>query len=94
VLNSVLVRLRNLLLDGYYWPLSRQEFTHLLAEVHTPRDAVNLTFQYRGHGFYKLLRPNQDKGEITQLAERVRAIVPKVIVETSATACGKGNSLR
>jgi cephalosporin hydroxylase len=81
VLNSVLVRLRNLLLDGYYWPLSRQEFTHLLAEVHTPRDAVNLTFQYRGHGFYKLLRPNQDKGEITQLAERVRAIVPKVIVE-------------
>jgi predicted O-methyltransferase YrrM len=81
LLNAALVRLRNLLLDRFYWPRSQQEFTRRLAEVRSPRDAVDLTFQYQGAGFYKLLKPNQDKSEITQLAERVQAIEPKVIVE-------------
>ena len=80
-IKPTLVWLRNLALDAYYWPRSRQEFTERLARVQTPREAVALIYAYRGGGFYKWLIPNQDKDEIAALAERTHAIAPRVIVE-------------
>jgi len=77
----LLVRLRNITLDSLYWPRSRAEFLDALKRVQTPKDAVDLIYTYKGHGFYRWLLPNKDRWELTQYAERVRALSPKTIVE-------------
>ncbi|MCC7447847.1 MAG: class I SAM-dependent methyltransferase [Anaerolineae bacterium] len=80
-IRSVILLIRNLLFDWYYWPRSRREFTARFARVRTLADVVDLIFAYVGGGFYRNLKPNQDRMEIGTLAERVSAIQPKVIVE-------------
>lgn len=81
MLKPTLVWLRNTLLDVYYWPLSRRRFIAQLADVHSPQDALSLTFRYQGYGHYKWLRASQHQAEITCLVERVQSIHPAVIVE-------------
>jgi predicted O-methyltransferase YrrM len=83
-----LLWVRNTALDAYYWPLSRREFMDRLLRVHTTGDAVDLIFQYKGGGFYKWLKPNQDESEIKTLGERVHSIAPKVIVEIGTRGGG------
>ncbi len=74
-------RLRNLLLDSYYWSRSRREFLDRLNGLTTLDDAVRLIYAYRGRGLYHRMKPNQDDQEIKKLCERVQAIAPKVIIE-------------
>src|SRR5258708_7702019 len=84
----LLLWLRNTVLDAYYWLLSRREFMDRLSRVHTTGDSVDLIFQYKGGGFYKWLKPNQDETEIKTLGERVHSIAPKVIVEIGTRGGG------
>lgn len=78
---NFLLWLRNVLFDFAYWPQSKNEFIQLNAEVSTIDEAVDLLWKYHGKGFYRNLKPNQDRGEIIQLGQRVTALKPKVIVE-------------
>ena len=87
-LTALLLWLRNYVLDFYYWPLSQREFLDRLSRVHSMSDAVDLIFQYKGGGFYKWMKPNQDETEIKTLGERVHAIAPKVIVEIGTRGGG------
>ena len=70
--------LRNLVLDSYYWPRARQEFLTRLAQT---ENALDLIWNYRGAGFYRSLKPNQNRDEISGLLNQVTAIQPRVIVE-------------
>src|SRR6266700_1348729 len=85
---NLLLWLRNTALDAYYWPLSRDEFMDRLASVRTTSDAIDLIFRFKGSGFYKWLKPNQDESEIKTLGERVHATAPKVIVEIGTRGGG------
>ena len=78
---QALRRTRNLLLDPLYWRRSRNEFKVLAAGAATPEDAIALLWAYLGAGFYRNLKPNQDRGELTGLAAAVAEIEPRVIVE-------------
>jgi len=69
------------LLDRYFWQLSRKEFLERLDNVQSVEDAVELTWQFRGVGFYEKLKPNQDRWELTTLANRVHSLNPQVVVE-------------
>ncbi len=80
-LRILLLWLRNILFDWYYWPRSRREFLTRLADIHAPADAVDVTWDYKGGGFYRYMKPNQDRSELKRLAERVAALAPHVIVE-------------
>lgn len=84
----LLLWVRNVVLDAYYWPQSRREFMDRLAGVRTLGDAVDLVFRFKGAGFYKWLKPNQDDSEIKTLVERVHDIAPKVIVEIGTRGGG------
>jgi predicted O-methyltransferase YrrM len=85
---SLLLWLRNIVLDSYYWPLSQREFLDRLSRVHDTSDAVDVIFHFKGGGFYKWLKPNQDESEIKTLGERVAMITPKVIVEIGTRGGG------
>lgn len=73
--------LRNTLLDGYYWPRAHGEIDRLIDTIKRPEDAVEILWQYRAGGFYRNLKPNQDKDELTRMALRIHDLAPKVIVE-------------
>jgi len=70
--------LRNALLDAYYWPRTRQEFLEMLSKT---ENALDLIWGYHGAGFYRSLKPNQNRDEISGLVSQVAAIQPRVIVE-------------
>ena len=72
---------RKLALDPLYWRRSRGEFRRLAADAEGAEGAIQLLWTYRGAGFYRNLKPNQDRGELTALAEAVTALRPRVIVE-------------
>jgi predicted O-methyltransferase YrrM len=73
--------IKNATLDRYYWHKSKYEFAAGLANTTCLNDAISLAWNFKGAGYYAALKPNQDRGEIHTLAERVRSIGPKVIVE-------------
>lgn len=75
---QIVMGLRNALLDSYYWPRARQEFLMRLAQT---ENALDLIWNYRGAGFYRSLKPNQNRDEISGLLNQVTAIQPQVIVE-------------
>jgi predicted O-methyltransferase YrrM len=85
---AFLVWIGNVLFDAYFWSRSQHEFMSRLQNVHTPADAVDLVYAYRGAGFYNTMLPNQDKSELTALAQRVESIAPKVIVEIGTRGGG------
>lgn len=72
---------RSRLLDSYYWGAARRDFVERLAQVESVDDAIDLAWTYNGGGFYTRLKPMQDREEFTQLAHRVAALEPAVIVE-------------
>ena len=72
---------RNVALDPVYWRRSRDEFRRLAADATTPEAAIALLWAYHGAGFYRNLKPNQDRDELTQLAQAVAALQPQRIVE-------------
>jgi methyltransferase family protein len=80
--------LRRLVLDPYYWRISSGEFSRALSQVKSVSDAIDLAWRFKGGGFYETLKPNQDRSEITALANRVQSIFPKVIVEIGTRAGG------
>ena len=67
MIRSVILLIRNSLLDWYYWPRSRQEFTARFARVRPLADTVDLIFAYVGGGFYRNLKPNQDRSRSVRL---------------------------
>ncbi|MGQ9888301.1 MAG: class I SAM-dependent methyltransferase [Aggregatilineales bacterium] len=87
-LGQTLLWLRNAALDPYCWPRSRREFTALLSQATTLDAVVDLLWLYKGAGFYKFLAPNQDRFELTALAQRVQALAPRVIVEIGTRSGG------
>ncbi len=87
-MTALLIKIRNIAFDSIYWRRSRAEFLATLKDVHTPTEAVDLIYTYKGSGFYKWLIPNKDRWELSQLAERVKVISPKVIVEIGTRAGG------
>lgn len=87
-IRSIASRMRNHLLDPIHWPRSRTEFLQQLARVHTAEDAVALLWDYRGYGFYRTLKPNQDRGEITEAMRVIQAQQPHVIVEIGTRGGG------
>jgi predicted O-methyltransferase YrrM len=78
---QLLLWLRNTLLDFYYWPRSRREFNTRLAEATCPEAVIPLLWDYQGAGFYRYLRPNQDRTEMARLADRIQQLNPRIIVE-------------
>lgn len=70
--------LRNWLLDSYYWPRARQEF---LTQLGQTGSALDLIWNYHGAGFYRNLKPNQHRDEISALVSLVSSIEPRVILE-------------
>lgn len=72
---------RNQLLDPLYWPRSRDEFLQRAQAAETPEAAVDLLWHYQGDGFYRTLRPNQDRGEVLGVLKVLQAHEPRVIVE-------------
>ena len=85
---QVLLPIRNTLLDSRYWPASRREFNQHVRGLATLAQAVDFIYSYQGQGFYRRLKPNQDRSEILTLAERVQSIAPKVVVEIGTRAGG------
>lgn len=75
---QVVMWLRNTLFDSYYWPRARQEFLMALPTAENPLDLI---WHYHGAGFYRSLKPNQNRDEISGLLDQVAAIQPHVIVE-------------
>lgn len=75
-------------LDPLNWMRARGQFLTGLKAVQSVEDAVRLAWSYDGPGLYRRLKPNQDRGEITALAQRVRAIKPKIIVELGTRGGG------
>lgn len=79
---------RRLLRETYYrlaaplhWERARREFDAALAGASSIPALTDLLWSFRGQGFYHGFHPNQHRWEIGQLAERVAAFAPKVIVE-------------
>ena len=83
-LNKIVERL----LVPIHWSRARQELGRRLKDVATLEDAVELVWTFDGQGHYKRLKPNQDRWEITTLAQHVAAIEPKVIVELGTRGGG------
>jgi predicted O-methyltransferase YrrM len=88
MLKSTLLTVRNVVFDAPYWAWSQRELRDRRAGIRSTQDAVNLVFQYQGHGFYRIMKPNQDNAEIAQLVDRVKAIQPHVIVEIGTRGGG------
>lgn len=74
-------RVRNLVLDPLYWRRSRDEFRRLAADAADAEGAIELTWTFHGAGFYRNLKPNQDRGELTALTKAVADLKPRAIVE-------------
>jgi cephalosporin hydroxylase len=75
-------------LDPLFWLKARTDFRRGLQNVKTMEDAVALAWTFDGPGLYNRLKPNQDRGELTTLASRVRDIKPEVIVELGTRGGG------
>lgn len=75
-------------LDPYFWLRTRGSFLDGLRSVKSMEDAVELAWKFSGPGLYNRLKPNQDRGELTTLASRVRDIKPEVIVELGTRGGG------
>ena len=75
-------------LDPLFWMKARSDFRRQLQDVHSMEDAVSLAWTFNGPGLYNRLKPNQDRGELTTLATRVRSVNPQVIVELGTRGGG------
>jgi len=87
-MSYTLNRMLDRALDPVHWLRARGQFLNQLKTVRTMEDAVTVAWNYDGPGLYRRLKPNQDRGEITTLASRVRDIRPQVIVELGTRGGG------
>lgn len=87
-MSYTLSKIRERVLDPFYWGRARDEFRHRLKTVSSLEDAVELAWTFDGPGVYRRLKPNQDRWEISTLAARVRDIHPETIVELGTRGGG------
>lgn len=72
---------RSRLFDPIHWIISRRRFLSGLEKVEGAAGAIDLAWTFGGIGVYRRVRPNQDRYELAELARRVEALKPRVIVE-------------
>lgn len=75
-------------LDPINWIRARWQFMAGLKSIRSTEDAIKLCWSYDGPGLYRRLKPNQDRGEITALVQRVSALKPRIIVELGTRGGG------
>jgi predicted O-methyltransferase YrrM len=73
--------------DALAWLLSRREL-HRLMQSKDLRGIIQASFRYHGTGVFRHIYALQKESEIMDLAERVRALQPKIVVEIGTAKGG------